>query len=327
MKPGYDIVTIGDCTIDAFVEVEEATTVCDIHHEKCQLCFSFADKVPYKNLTMLSAGNSNNVAVGMSRLGFKAGYYGTVGKDLNGKTILSALKSEGVDTKFMSVQDKQTNFHVVLAFKGERTILIKHQDYTYKLPKGIDKTKWIYFSSVGIKGLSVQTPLVKLLKANPDIKMIFNPGTYQLRMGLQKLSALLRLTHVFFVNKEEAQMLLGTSDKPKDLAAKLQQLGPEIVVITDGLKGAYAMDRDGEFYFAGIYPHTVVEATGCGDAFATGFTGALMQGLPITEALRWGGRNGASVATKVGPQAGLLTKKNLTSDLKKHPSFKPKKVK
>lgn len=327
MKSGYDIISIGDCTIDAFVEVEEATATCDINHEHCQLSFSFADKIPYKSLNMLSAGNSNNIAVGMARLGLKSGFYGTVGKDPNGKIILDTLKSEGVDTKFMSVQDKPTNFHIVLVHKGERTILIKHQDYAYKLPAGINKAEWLYYSTVGPKGLAMQKAVVEMVKKNPGIKLVFNPGTYQLRMGLKKLAPMLKESEILFVNKEEARMLLGTEDQHRELAEKLQKYGPKIVVITDGLKGAYALDKDGEFYFVGIYPHKVAEATGCGDAFATGFTGALIYGLPITEALRWGGRNGAAVATKIGPQAGLLTKKTMVSDLKKYPTFKPKKVK
>src|SRR5437899_2673153 len=100
----YDIVSIGDCTIDAFIKIEEATVSCDIHHENCQICMSFADKIPYQSLHLLSAGNCNNVAVGSSRLGLKAGFYGTVGADANGKTILASLKEEKVSTQFMSVQ-------------------------------------------------------------------------------------------------------------------------------------------------------------------------------------------------------------------------------
>ena len=67
----YDIVSIGDTTIDAFIELHEASVHCAVDHTNCQLCLSYADKVPYENLTMLPAGNSTNNAVGSARLGAK----------------------------------------------------------------------------------------------------------------------------------------------------------------------------------------------------------------------------------------------------------------
>ncbi|GAC1412244.1 MAG: carbohydrate kinase family protein [Candidatus Doudnabacteria bacterium] len=323
-KSTYDIVGIGDCTIDSFIEVKEATLSCDKNHEHCSLGFPFGDKIPYENLTVLSAGNANNASVGMSRLGMKAGYYGTVGNDVNGGIILNQLKKEKVDTKLMSVQKQQTNSHYVLVYQGDRTILIKHQDYNYTLPKGIESTRWIYFSSVGKKGLSLHDDVAKILEKNPDIKMSFNPGTFQLRLGMKKLSPLMKRTEIFCVNKEEAQGLVGGElNDIRSLAEKLHKAGPKIVVITDSLKGSYCL-AEGEFYYIGVYPHKPIEATGAGDAYATGFAAAIMHGLPVLEAMRWGARNGANVATMVGPQAGLVTKKQMEEDLKKHKEFNGK---
>ena len=322
MKKKFDIVSIGDCAIDAFVEVEEATTHCNLKTDHCEICFSFADKIPYKSLSMQSAGNANNVAVGMSRLGLRSAFYGSIGDDANGKVIMNTLRKEDVSTKFMNVQKNvQTNFHVVLAFQGERTILIKHQDFKYELPKGIADASWIYLTSVGLKGLPMHAKLTSFLKSHPEIKMAFNPGTYQLRMGLKKLLPLFKRTEILFLNKEEARLLLQNNDDPKDLAEQLRETGPDTVIITDGLKGAYCL-HGGIFHYIGIYPHKIVESTGCGDAFATGFTAAFIHGLPVEEALRWGGRNGASVATKVGPQEGLMTKTHMLKDLRTHKQFK-----
>lgn len=318
----YDIISIGDCTIDAFVEVEEATIHADIHHEHQQICFSFADKIPYRSLIMLTAGNANNAAVSTSRLGLNSAFYGTIGKDLNGKIIQNALKSEKVSTEFLKVDKKlPTNFHVVLWFRHERTILIKHQAYDYALPGGIENTKWIYLTSIGQKGLSVHKPVVGMLKKNPQIKMAFNPGTFQLRIGLKKLLPLLKHTEILFVNKEEAEALLGREGKPHALAKHLAKTGAKTVVITDALNGSYCL-ADGTFYHVGVYPHVPYETTGCGDAFASAFTAARIYGLPIEQALLWGSRQGASVATKIGPQAGLLTKSKMLRDLRNAPKIK-----
>lgn len=325
-KTTYDIVGIGDCAIDSFIEVKEATLSCDKNHEHCNLGFRFGDKIPYESLTVLSAGNANNASVGMSRLGMKAAYYGTVGNDANGQVILNKLKSEKVDTKLMSVQKNQTNSHYVLVYKGDRTILIKHQDYNYSLPKGIESTRWIYFSSIGKKGLSLHDDVAIMLEKNPEIKMSFNPGTFQLRLGIKKLAPLMKRTEIFCVNKEEAQGLVGGDvNDIRTLAEKLHKTGPKIVVITDSLKGSYCL-ANGEFYFIGVYPHKPIEATGAGDAYATGFAAAIMNGLSPMEAMRWGARNGANVATMVGPQAGLVTKKQMETDLQKHKNFNAKAI-
>jgi hypothetical protein len=73
--PKYDIVSIGDTTIDAFIELHEASVHCDINHTDCQLCLSYANKIPFEKLTVLPAcGNSANNAIGSSRLGLKDAY-------------------------------------------------------------------------------------------------------------------------------------------------------------------------------------------------------------------------------------------------------------
>lgn len=324
MKKKYDIVSIGDCAIDAFLKVEEATVLKAKQGHRL-LAFAFGDKIPYEELYLLTAGNCNNVAIGSSRLGLKSAFYGTVGHDHNSHLILNKLREEKVSTEFMSIQKGlQTNFHVVLWHGGDRTILIKHQPYKYKLPAGIDNTNWVYLSSIGPRGLTVQPPLVKMLQTHREIKLAFNPGTFQLRMGVKKLLPLFKLTEILFVNKEEAEGLVGYhGGDVRKMAEAIHKLGPKIAVITDGLKGSYAL-ANGEFWHCGIYPHKPIEATGAGDAFATGFTAATMHGLPISEALRWGARNGASVATKIGPQEGLVHKNAMIRDLNAHKEFKAK---
>ena len=318
-----DLVTIGDCAIDAFLKVDEATVTRDKNGENPLLCFRFGDKIPYRELYLLSAGNANNVSVGSSRLGLRTGYYGTVGHDHNSHVILNALREEKVDVSFMHIQKgMQTNFHVVLWHGDERTILIKHQAYTYKLPKGIDRAAWLYLTSIGKNGLELHPKIEKLLKAHPGMRMGFNPGTFQLRMGAKKLAGLFSRTEILFVNKEEAEMLVGRNEEIVKLAHALHAMGPRTVVITDGLNGSYCLDSE-EFYSIGIYPHRPIEATGAGDAFATGFLSARIHGLPVTEAMRWGARNGASVATMIGPQAGLVSLEQMQRDLAQHSSFRP----
>lgn len=332
MKRKYDLVSIGDCTIDAFIKLHEASVHCNLDGQRCQLCMSFADKVPYESLTVIPAvGNAANVAVGASRLGFHSALFSAVGADRNGIDILDVYRKEDVSTEFIKVnRNKPTNYHFVLNFKAERTILVKHQNFEYANPALIDKrTDWIYFSSIGEHSLPLHHKLADYLKKHSNVRMGFNPGTFQLHFGAKKLKEIYKHTYVLFVNREEAGRILNV--KKLDIAPlfrKLHLLGPKIVVITDGPKGAYASDGN-TGYFMPPYPDPKppISRTGAGDAFSTGFMCALMYGLPVYDALRWAPIESMHVVQFFGAQTGLLTKPKLLAFLKKAPrNYYPKKI-
>jgi 5-dehydro-2-deoxygluconokinase len=100
-------------------------------------------------------------------------------------------------------------------------------------------------------------------------------------------------------------------------------MGADIVVITDGSNGSYATNG-GSAWTCPVFPVKAVERTGAGDGFATAFMVALHEGCDIPDALRYGSANSASVVQFVGPQAGLLTKKQMRASLKTFAKIKPK---
>jgi sugar/nucleoside kinase (ribokinase family) len=138
-----------------------------------------------------------------------------------------------------------------------------------------------------------------------------------------KMKDILRHTEVIFVNREEAETLVGDSVDIPGLLYRLHELGPHIAVITDGKNGAYASNSVNVYYLP-IFPAKFVEATGAGDAFATGFVAALFHGKTVPEAMRWGTANSASVIGKIGPQEGLLTIPELHAMLKRFNHIKVK---
>ncbi len=325
-SPKYDIVSIGDTTIDAFIEIEEASVHCDVNHSDCQLCFSFANKIPYKELTLLPAGNSTNNAVGSARLGMKNAFIAAVGDDDQGKTIIDELKAEGIDTQYMAInRGVRTNAHFVLVHKGERTILIKHNKFNYNLPDRLD-TRWIYFSSMAQGTEEYHKKFGEFLIKNSSIKLSFNPGTFQMRMGAKKLANIYKRTEILFLNREEAQLVTQIQDRSiKVLMAGMHKLGAKIAVITDGREGSYGSDGK-KIWFLDHYNGPRIEATGAGDAFGTAFTAAIHYGKSVPEAMVWGTVNGGNVVLHVGPHKGLQTKGQIESYMKKNPKFVPKEI-
>ena len=331
MNKKYQIISIGDTTIDAFIRIHEASVHCDLNNKNCQICMSFADKIPYETLDLVPAvGNSSNLAVGMARLGLNSAMFTAIGADVFGKQVLDVYKKEKVGAEFVKINPKaQTNYHFVLNFQAERTILIKHNYFEYHDINKIGNTEWIYFSSMAENSLPFHKKLGAYLDKRKNIKMGFNPGTFQLKLGAKTLESIYRNTHVLFVNREEAQKILGINDpNPKLLFAGLHKLGPKIILITDGPDGSYVSDGENQ-YSMPIYPDPAppFERTGAGDASSTGFMAALMYGLPITEAVRWAPINSMNVVQYTGAQKGLLTKSQLLSLLKKAPAnYKPKTI-
>lgn len=321
----HDFVAIGDITIDAFIDLskKDASVVCDIDGKPCQLIMNFGEKLPYENVTVIPAvGNSPNAAVSAHRLGLKAALVANVGHDRNGKDCIDALRKEGVATDYVrSHEGRLTNYHYVLRYGAERTILIKHEHYPYMLPRFPLPPRYLYFSSVGENSLPFHHEIAEYVKANPETKLIFQPGTFQIRLGKKELADIYAVTEVFFCNKEEAQYILETKDDDiKKLLKGIKELGPKIPVITDGAKGAYALDGD-TAWFMPIYPDPAppVDRTGAGDSFASTFSAALALGLDVKTALAWGPINSMSVVQYIGAQRGLLTKAQLEKHLQNAP--------
>jgi sugar/nucleoside kinase (ribokinase family) len=202
----------------------------------------------------------------------------------------------------------KSNFSTVITYQGERTIFTYHAPRSYEFPVQLPPTPWVYLTSMGESFRPFYNHIIDWLKKNPILKLAFNPGSWQLRAGLEGIGDVLALTHVLFVNREEAEKLVGMEDshgKEKELLAAVGKLGPKAVVITDGNNGSFV--SDGTLYVkAGVLPVDAYERTGAGDAFGSGALSAIIKGKSFEEALVWGTVNSASVIGYTGAQRGLL---------------------
>ncbi|MBI5221741.1 MAG: carbohydrate kinase family protein, partial [Candidatus Magasanikbacteria bacterium] len=226
------------------------------------------------------------------------------------------FKKEKVSTKYIMVDKKnRTDYSSILSFKGERTLLTFQVPRKYSLPTGI-KTEWIFLGALPDGHKLLHSQIVKKVKKE-KVKIGYNPGAHELRDGIDGMKDILKVTEVFIVNKEEAWRLIGKDEDIKILLTKLKKYGPKLVVITDGKNGACCFDGD-NFYHQPIFNLPVVEKTGAGDAFATGFVSALIHDLDVKTALRYGAANSASVVGHIGAQAGLMTKLQMKKFLDQH---------
>src|SRR3989344_4213268 len=159
-----EVLAIGDVVTDAFIRLldDRAGT---FENEKGKfLAMPFCMKVPFDYSEVIEAvGNAANAAVSFARLGIKSGLVSNVGGDSHGRDIIKSLHDKKVDSRFVIINpNKLTNYHYVLWYKEERTILIKHEEYDYHWPRfrDIDIPKWVYFSSISKNALSKYHDLV-----------------------------------------------------------------------------------------------------------------------------------------------------------------------
>lgn len=327
MSERYDFVAIGDIVTDAFIELskDDADVSIDLDTGRKTLHMPFGSKLPYKDVSVIAAvGNSPNAAVAAHRLGLSAALVTNVGHDRNGKDCLDALRQEGIHTDYVRVhEDKISNYHYVLRYGAERTILIKHEQFPYTLPDFREPPRYIYFSSIGEHGVDYHFQIAEYVKQHPETKLVFQPGSFQIRLGAEKLKPLYEVTEIFFCNKEEAQEILNTTEQDMPtLIRQFKELGPKMPVITDGPNGAYVVDEDDVAWHMPMYPDPKepVDRTGAGDSFSATFTTAIALGMTPAQALAWGPINSMSVVQYIGAQAGLLTRAQLEEYLNNAPA-------
>lgn len=332
----FDCVSIGDATMDVFLTIHDATVHCRKNGEQCELCLRYGQKIPVEKIFRSLGGNAANNVVGLKRLGLHVGFYTVHGDDEIGERIDQYLEREQIDPSLVTVQpDTESRYSTILSFKGERTILEYNVMHKYHLLHDFPKTGWIFLSSAGKIYEDFYNAVAAHVKEE-KINLAFNPTNVQLSSQIESYLAILDNCRVIFLNKEEAlRMLSGQAaadeaeklgvGEIKNMLSEIYDLGPKIVVVTDGKEGSYVYDGN-KYYYLRVFDFPLVEMTGAGDAYASGFMAALMRNLSTVEAMRWATFNAGSVVTAVGAQKGLLKYDEMKKLLRENPDFQAKEI-
>src|SRR3989344_5239349 len=193
----YDFIAIGDITTDAFIRLETPSAHIDIDKGKREIAMSFAAKIPYEEVYVVpGVGNGPNAATGAARLGLKSALVSNLGDDYFGEECLKVLKEEGIGIEFVKIhKNAKTNYHYVLWFDDDRTILTKHQKYDHELPE-VDDPKWVYLSSLGADALPWHKDLLDYFNQHPQINLVFQPGGSQITAGKEKMGGIYKRAKV-----------------------------------------------------------------------------------------------------------------------------------
>lgn len=302
------IVAIGAAVQDVFLsQSDEFAAVC-VNPEDCFMKLELGAKVDVNQISFSTGGGATNAAVTFARQGLEAIFMGTIGHDPAGAAVLQDLDKENVDTTHVSYSDKYSTGYsaLLLAPSGERTILTYRGASTHYDANNFNlhelHADWLYVSSMA-GSMEALDKIFSHAHDQEHMKVFFNPGKGELKQP-EKLKSLLEDVEVLSVNKEEAAQIVEGEDI-EELIRHLLHYVP-VAIISDGPNGVVASDGK-TIVRAGMYEDVpVIDRTGAGDAFGSGFLSQWAQGKSLKEAIVFASANSTSVVTKIGAKEGIL---------------------
>jgi ribokinase len=299
----FDVITFGSGLIDIFAFT-------DVSEQGHFLCYEAGSKIQIEKMKFDIGGGGLNTATTFSRMGLSTGFFTRLGDDELGNKILGAVKDEGI--KFLGKADGETGYSIVLdSREHERTILTYKGSNDDAAISGGDMKRlgadWLYFSSSAGRSLKSYKKII----AEKGINVAFNPSAYLIKG--EDISEILKSVDVLILNKDEADMINEDN-------SKILMRGPEIVCVTDGKNPFHCYTNEARYK---IYPNKgikVVERTGAGDAFASGFLAAYIKTGDIARSLKIGVANSESVVQNFGARNKILGWNEALKAVKKMPA-------
>jgi sugar/nucleoside kinase (ribokinase family) len=312
------ILVVGTAVVNLFLDINPD----HVKNENGTVAFTLGDKIPSSIKKTAIGGNGANVSVGLTRLEIPVTFYTYLADDFFSREIRTGLSSEGVELDIELHKESVPPLHIVLDFPQDRVILANYSDNPHGFSPAAGQFDFIYLTSIPNYWESAYRKILEFAKKN-QIPIAFSPGTRQIENTNDLVIETVKNSKVYFSNKEEAMKIVGSKleianrEDVKKLLFDVKKMGPEVVSITDGPQGAYAIDQeDNCFYIKAAETSEKPEKTGAGDAYAAGFFASYLYKNSVSVCMKWGNAVSGSVMKHVGAQVGLLTKKGLDAELR-----------
>ncbi|MBI3559363.1 carbohydrate kinase family protein [Candidatus Gottesmanbacteria bacterium] len=310
----FDIITFGSATQDIIVKPRNVTL---LKYNKDSpsgkdVCFPIGSKVDVDEMDFYGGGGGTNTAATFASQGFKTAFCGTVGEDVSGQEIVDGLKKLKINTDFVLITSKKLTNHsivilnnqkdrTILSYRGAAELMSKEE-----IPWGKLKTKWLYLAP--LSGLLCDNfeDLVNFA-FEQKIKIAVNPGMAQL--SLPNFSEIVKKIDVLLLNQEEASFLTKIPfEQEEEIFKKMDAWCPGVLVMTKGGEGVTVSDNQHHYWATPSADRNIVDTTGAGDAFGSGFVAEFINSSDIEKAIQLGMANAVSCISQIGAQNGLLKK-------------------
>jgi len=303
-----DVLVLGSALVDLTIKTTSDFKLIDKDLKK-YISIPFGSKVEVDELEIHVGGSGHNVAVDLAKFDNSVGLIGKVGDDHFGDQIIENLKQEGVNIKNLkAVKNGKTGFSIIFLVPSKDKSILVHEGYNLDLKpidipkKELKESKFFLFTSLTSKSsVRFLEKAIDFAQRN-GVKVLANPSIRMIRSMKKELLHFIENSDIIIMNREEVEGLTGI--KNMNLAMKrLNKLNAETVVVTLGSKGAVAFDGKKFYKDRGFNPR-VVDPTGCGDSFTSGFLHCILKGKDIPRALNFANANAALEILDIG-QHGL----------------------
>lgn len=273
------------------------------------------------------AGAESNVATGLSRLNHPTGYVTKLGEDNFGHFIAEAMKKENIDTTNITFT-KENSTGMLIKSKvvtGDPKVEYFRKNSAASKLSLVDFDE-AYFNAAGhlhvtsisaalskschefsVHAMEFMKRQGKTVSLDPNLRPSLWPDTETM---VKTINDLATRCDWFLPGLGEGKILTGLST-PEEIADYYLARGVSLVVIKLGPEGAYYKSAEGEGYVDGFKVEQVVDTVGAGDGFAVGVISAMLEKLPIVEAVKRGNAIGALAVMSPGDMDGLPTREEL----------------
>ena len=307
----YDIITFGSATQDLILKPKHVT---NLHYEKSSsqkdVCFPIGSKVDVEDMQFYSGGGGTNTAATFAAQGFKTGFCGMVGHDVSGQEIINELKGLKINTALVQKTDKKRTNHSVIILQGgtDRTILAYRgaAELMEAVPFRKLKSRWLYLAPMSGLLCDKFEVLIDYAKER-GVKVAVNPGMAQL--SLPNFAQIAQKIDVLIMNQEEASFLTKIAyENEHEIFNKIDEMCSGVTVMTKGGEGVVV--SDGKYLYSAkpAADRKVVDTTGAGDAFGSGFVSEFMKSGDIEKSIQLGMANSQGCLSQIGAKHGLLKK-------------------
>ncbi|AGF55525.1 fructokinase [Clostridium saccharoperbutylacetonicum] len=300
----FDIFTIGELLID-------------------MISNDYSDNFQCNNYTKYFGGSPANIAMNAKKLGAESVIASSVGKDGLGDFLIQHLENNHIDTSYISRVDFPTS--MVLVTKSKTTpvpIFYRGADYNLpfdsKLKSVLNNTKIVHFSCWPISQKNSRETIEKVIVEARKNKVLigFDPNYHEMiwehgHDGIKYIKDLISKVDIIKPSEIDAERIFG-SDIPENQVKKFIDLGVKLVIMTLGKDGAIVSNGLETIRFETLAKE-VVDTTGAGDAFWSGFYTSIIKGYSIREALNLGFAVSAYKLKYVGAVVNLPTIEELKS--------------
>ena len=293
------------------------------HDQLNFFCIEAGAKAGVMRFTRATGGSSANLICGVSNLGnYKLGYFGKLGVDPVSKWLIEDLKNHHINTdgivitedEFIGpgasaiITDSSTRDRSILMYRG-----ISDEIYVNDVKARMDylsNAEWHTISSFSNSdAIAALREVIDIEKRN-GIKLFFTPSMSMINPLLDDAIEIARHSNLLALNDTEARILAATKDLRK-AGEKLQDLGPEFVLITRGREGLIGIDHK-KFYVADqTYSIEIRNTVGAGDISGATLWHFLSQGLDKPSAMKKVLAAGAMKVRFPGAKTGQPTEKEI----------------